>query len=92
MEQLPKNSLLCEYAADIVPSLFCSQLKWKEHIMLYIQGRTSQEEFVLAPVNCSNWGSLLNHSDKANCSTLRVIIDQSVRLILYTTKSIQPGE
>lgn len=60
--------------------------------MLLIQGKTSKEEFVLAPINCSNWGSLLNHSANANCSSLRVIVDQEVKLLIYTTRKVQAGE
>lgn len=85
-------SFICEYAADIIPSAYCSHLTWKDHIMLLFQGKNSKEELVLAPINCSNWGPLLNHSEKGNCSTVRVIINDCVRVLMFATKNIKAGE
>jgi SET domain-containing protein len=47
---------------------------------------------VLAPINICNFGPLLNHSDEGNCSSLRIIIDGSIRVLLYTTKKVVMGE
>jgi hypothetical protein len=47
--------LVGEYAADIVPSALCGQLRWKDHLMLYHHGATSEQELVLAPLNICNF-------------------------------------
>jgi hypothetical protein len=83
--------LLGEYAADIIPSIHCSKLKWKEHMMIYYQGATITQELVLVPFNLCNFGPLLNHSGHGNCSSLRIIIDNAIRVILFTTKRVEKG-
>jgi SET domain-containing protein len=60
--------------------------------MLYHHGGTSGQELVLAPVNLCNFGPLLNHSEKGNYSSLRIIIDGSIRVLLYTTRKVAKGE
>lgn len=92
LENIPKMCLLGEYAADIVPSVFTPHLKWKDHLMLYCHGETSKDELILAPINICNFGPLLNHSDDGNCASLRIIIDDSIRVLLYTTKKVEIGE
>ena len=84
-------SLLGEYAADIVPSALCGQLRWKDHLMIYHQGATSEQELVLAPLNICNFAPLLNHSDDGNCASIRVIIDGSIRVLLYTKRKVATG-
>lgn len=74
LEPIPKLTLIGEYAADIIPAVHCTKSKWKEHIMIYYQGPTSEEDLMLVPFNICNFGPLLNHSSAANCSSLRIII------------------
>jgi hypothetical protein len=59
--------------------------------MLYHHGATSEQELVLAPLNICNFGPLLNHSDDGNCASLRIIIDGSIRVLLYTTRKVAAG-
>lgn len=60
--------------------------------MLYIQGPTSKEELVLVPINCSSWTGLINHSSRGNCAVVRVIVGNTVRVLLYARKNIEAGE
>lgn len=81
-------TLICEYAADIVPNAYASKLKWKDHIMQYSHGRTSRQELILVPINHSNWGSLINHAEKSNCSTLRIVVQNQIRILIYSLERI----
>ena len=92
MERIPKMKLLCEYATDVIPAIEVVSSRWKDHVMCYGNGRTSREELMLAPLNCSNWGPLLNHSNRGNCGSLRVVIEGKIRLLLYSKKDIKAHE
>ena len=42
IEAIPKMTLICEYAADILPSVIVRNLFYKEHVMLYAHGKDSR--------------------------------------------------
>jgi hypothetical protein len=60
--------------------------------MIYANGKNSQEELMLAPYNCSNWGPLINHHDQGNCASLRIVINCRIRVLLYSKIKIKKGE
>ena len=61
-------------------------------MMFYGNGETSHDELMLVPINCSSWCSLLNHHNKGNCASLRVVVDGRIRVLLYTKRVIRAGE
>jgi hypothetical protein len=91
LEVIPKMTLICEYAADILPSMVVKNLFYKEHIMIYTHGKDSRSELILTPFMCSNWGPLINHRDVGNCSSLRAIINGKIRVLIYSLRRIEAG-
>jgi hypothetical protein len=60
--------------------------------MFYANGKNSEEELILAPYNCMNWGPLINHHDVGNCNSLRIVINRRIRVLLYSKRKIIKGE
>ena len=89
MEKIPKDTLICEYAGGILPTINESIFDWEDCNMTYVYGSTCSEELVIAPFNCFSYGPLLNHAKKGNCKSLKVVIDGKIRILIYTTKMIK---
>lgn len=92
MEDIPINTLICEYACDILPMANAQNLVYKDHVMFYANGKDSEEELILAPYNCSNWGPLINYAEKGNCASLRTVIKRQIRVLIYSTQKIKKSE
>jgi hypothetical protein len=57
--------------------------------MFYANGKNSKEELILAPYNCMNWGPFINHDNEGNCASLRIVINQQIRVLIYAKKKIK---
>lgn len=62
--------------------------------MFYANGKDGISELVLSPFNYSNWSIFINHApaSKSNCSSLRIIVDGIIRVIIYSNRNIKKGE
>jgi SET domain-containing protein len=92
MEDIPAYTLICEYACDILPMTCAQHLVYKDHVMFYANGKNSEEELILAPYNCSNWGPLINYDKTGNCATLRIVINRQIRVLIYSKQKIKKHE
>ena len=60
--------------------------------MTYGFGSTCSEELVAAPFNCCGLGPLINHANRGNCNSLKLVVEEKIRILIYAGRLIKAGE
>lgn len=56
-----------------------------------LKGSTPDISLIVTVLNSASLGPLINHANSANCASLRCVIRGLPKVIIYSTKKIDPG-
>jgi hypothetical protein len=93
-EDIPKDVLMGEYAADLLNAKDLCLCKKQDSVMHYA-GSSSPEVVYLAPKDYAGLVTLINTGDKQkqnNCKSRQVVIEGALRITILTQRLVKKGE